>query len=52
LRLSALNVLTLRAGDVAELTGFLDPAVHRRFGLPQEFSRTRDEVSGLRVSLR
>jgi len=38
LRLSALNVLTLRAGQVAELTGFLDPAVHRRFGLAQEFS--------------
>ncbi len=37
LRLSALNVLTLRAGQVAELTGFLDPAVHRRFGLAQEF---------------
>jgi RNA polymerase sigma-70 factor (ECF subfamily) len=52
LRLSALNVLTLRAGQVAELTGFLDPAVHRRFGLPQEFSLTRDEVRGLRVSLR
>jgi RNA polymerase sigma-70 factor (TIGR02960 family) len=51
LRLSALNVLTLRAGQVAELTGFLDQAVHRRFGLPQEFSRTRDEVRGLRVSL-
>jgi RNA polymerase sigma-70 factor (TIGR02960 family) len=37
LRLSAVNVLTLRAGQVAELTGFLDPAVHRRFGLAQEF---------------
>jgi RNA polymerase sigma-70 factor (TIGR02960 family) len=36
LRLSAVNVLTLRAGQVAELTGFLDPAVHRRFGLAQE----------------
>jgi hypothetical protein len=38
LRLSAVNVLTPRAGQVAELTGFLDPAVHRRFGLAQEYS--------------
>ena len=32
-RLGALNVVTLRGGRVAELTGFLDPAVYRRFGL-------------------
>jgi RNA polymerase sigma-70 factor (TIGR02960 family) len=32
-RLGALNIVTLRGGRVAELTGFLDPAVHRRFGL-------------------
>jgi RNA polymerase sigma-70 factor (TIGR02960 family) len=51
LQLSALNVLTLRGGQIAELTGFLDPAVHRRFGLAQEFFADRDEVSGPRVSL-
>jgi RNA polymerase sigma-70 factor (TIGR02960 family) len=37
--LSAINVVTLRGGRVAELTGFLDPAVHRRFELAQEFPR-------------
>ena len=31
----ALNVLSLRAGEVLEMTGFLDPAVHARF-LPPE----------------
>jgi RNA polymerase sigma-70 factor (TIGR02960 family) len=35
-RLGAINVLGLRAGRVAELTGFLDPALHRHFGLPAE----------------
>jgi RNA polymerase sigma-70 factor (TIGR02960 family) len=38
-RLSAINVVTLRGGRVTELAGFLDPAVHRRFGLAQEFPR-------------
>jgi RNA polymerase sigma-70 factor (TIGR02960 family) len=33
-RLGALNVLALRGGKIAELTGFLDPALHRRFLLP------------------
>lgn len=33
-RLSALNVVTLRDGRIEELTGFLDPAVHERFGIP------------------
>jgi RNA polymerase sigma-70 factor (TIGR02960 family) len=32
-RLGALNVVSLRHGRVAELTGFLDPAIYRRFGL-------------------
>lgn len=36
-RLSAVNVLTLRDGRIAGLTGFLDRGVHRRFGLAAEF---------------
>ncbi len=28
------NVLTLRDRGIVEMTGFLDPAVHARFGLP------------------
>jgi RNA polymerase sigma-70 factor (TIGR02960 family) len=35
LRLNAINVVTLRAGRISEMTGFLDPEVHRRFGLPE-----------------
>lgn len=27
--LSAINVLTLRGSEVIEMTGFVDPAVHR-----------------------
>jgi RNA polymerase sigma-70 factor (ECF subfamily) len=30
-RLGAVNVVTLRDGRIAELTGFLDPQVHRWF---------------------
>ncbi|MDP9363925.1 MAG: hypothetical protein M3Q10_06820 [Chloroflexota bacterium] len=33
-RLGSLIVLTLSGGGIVELTGFLDPAVHDRFGLP------------------
>lgn len=33
-RLGAINVVTVRAGRIAELTGFLDPALHRHFDLP------------------
>jgi RNA polymerase sigma-70 factor (ECF subfamily) len=40
-RLSAINVVTLRAGRIAELVGFLDPAIHREFGLPAEFAEPR-----------
>jgi RNA polymerase sigma-70 factor (ECF subfamily) len=32
-RLGAINVLTLRGRQVVEMTGFLDPAVHRSFHL-------------------
>jgi RNA polymerase sigma-70 factor (TIGR02960 family) len=35
-RLGAINVVGLRGGQVAELTGFIDPALHRHFGLPEE----------------
>jgi len=34
-RLGAINVLSLRHGRIAELTGFLDPALRRHFGLPE-----------------
>lgn len=34
LRLGAINVLTLRGGKISEITGFLDPGVHRGFGVP------------------
>jgi RNA polymerase sigma-70 factor (TIGR02960 family) len=33
-RLSAVNLLQLRGGRIAEIAGFLDPAVYGRFGLP------------------
>jgi ketosteroid isomerase-like protein len=33
-RLSAVNVLGLRDGQICAITGFLDPAVHRQFDLP------------------
>lgn len=33
-RLGALQLITLRDGQIVELTGFLDPEVHRRFLLP------------------
>ena len=35
-RLGAINVVGLRGGRVVELTGFIDPAVGRHFGLPEE----------------
>ena len=35
-RLGAINVLTLRGRRIVEISGFLDPDVHRRFGLPVE----------------
>jgi RNA polymerase sigma-70 factor (ECF subfamily) len=37
-RLSAINVVTLRGGRIAELTAFLDPNVHHRFGLAPELA--------------
>jgi RNA polymerase sigma-70 factor (ECF subfamily) len=35
-RLGAVNLLGLRAGRIAEIAGFVDPAVGHRFGLPAE----------------
>jgi RNA polymerase sigma-70 factor (TIGR02960 family) len=35
-RLGAINVLRLRAGRIVEIAGFLDPELHRHFGLPEE----------------
>jgi RNA polymerase sigma-70 factor (TIGR02960 family) len=40
--LGAINVVTLRNGLIAEMTGFLDSNVHRRFGLPAERADTQD----------
>jgi RNA polymerase sigma-70 factor (TIGR02960 family) len=34
--LRVINVVTLRDGRIAAMDAFLDPAVHRRFGLPPE----------------
>ncbi|HET6950415.1 MAG TPA: sigma-70 family RNA polymerase sigma factor [Acidimicrobiales bacterium] len=34
--LGALNVLTLRDGQIAEMNAFLDPATHRWFDLPEQ----------------
>jgi RNA polymerase sigma-70 factor (ECF subfamily) len=39
LRLGAVNVLRVRAGRIVEIAGFLDPGVHRRFGLPDELPK-------------
>ena len=38
LRLGAINVLSLRDGRIVEIAGFLDPSLHRHFGLPEEVS--------------
>jgi RNA polymerase sigma-70 factor (TIGR02960 family) len=35
-RLGAVNLLRVRAGLVAQIAAFLDPTVHRHFGLPAE----------------
>ena len=37
-RLAAVTLLSLRAGRIAGLHSFLDPAVHRRFGLVEEIA--------------
>jgi RNA polymerase sigma-70 factor (TIGR02960 family) len=40
-RLGAIAVLSLRAGQISEISGFIDPAVHRVFGVPEEFPPDR-----------
>jgi len=35
-RLGAFNLLTLRGDRIVEISGFVDPALHRHFGLPEE----------------
>jgi RNA polymerase sigma-70 factor (TIGR02960 family) len=35
--LSGINVLTVRAGQIAWIASFLDPSLHRRFGLSPEY---------------
>jgi RNA polymerase sigma-70 factor (TIGR02960 family) len=37
-RLGAINLLSLRAGKVNQISAFLDPALYRYFGLPQELA--------------
>lgn len=34
-QLGAINLVSLRQGRIAELSAFLDPALHRHFGLPE-----------------
>jgi RNA polymerase sigma-70 factor (TIGR02960 family) len=45
-RLGAVNVLSLRAGKIVEIAGFLDPALYRHFGLPEELPAGTDPRSG------
>jgi RNA polymerase sigma-70 factor (TIGR02960 family) len=40
-RLGAINLLRLRAGQVVEIAAFLDPDLHRHFGLPEELPERR-----------
>jgi RNA polymerase sigma-70 factor (TIGR02960 family) len=40
-RIGALNVLTLREGRIAQITGFLDPAMFAQAGVPDEFHGDR-----------
>jgi RNA polymerase sigma-70 factor (TIGR02960 family) len=45
-RLGAVNVVSLRGRRIAWLAGFLDPGVHRHFGLPVELPDGADRPSG------
>jgi len=40
-RLGALNLLGLRDGRIVEIAGFLDPGLHRHFGLPESLQPDR-----------
>ena len=44
-RLGAINVLSLRAGRIVEIAGFLDPDLHRHFGLPEALPDAEDRRS-------
>jgi RNA polymerase sigma-70 factor (ECF subfamily) len=48
-RLGAINVLSVRDGKITEIAGFLDPAVHRSFRLPEDFL-AGDEFTARHVS--
>ncbi|WP_112241028.1 sigma-70 family RNA polymerase sigma factor [Kribbella monticola] len=41
-RLGAINLLHLRDGRISWISGFLDPALHRRFDVPETFSAGTD----------
>jgi len=41
-RLGAVNLLSLRAGHIVEIAGFLDPEVHRHLGLPLDLLEATD----------
>jgi ketosteroid isomerase-like protein len=45
-RLGAVNVLSLRAGRIVEIAGFLDPGLYRHVGLPEELPDGVDRPSG------
>ncbi|HMG31548.1 MAG TPA: nuclear transport factor 2 family protein, partial [Jiangellaceae bacterium] len=45
-RLGAINVLSLRAGSMVEIAGFLDPEVHRHFGLPEQLTEDVEQRRG------
>jgi RNA polymerase sigma-70 factor (TIGR02960 family) len=38
-RLGAINVLSVHGGRITAISGFLDPGLHRRLGLPSELER-------------
>jgi len=42
--LGAINVVSLRGGRIVEITGFVDPDMHRHFGLPDEFPVAGDSI--------
>ena len=44
--IGAINVLSLRAGRIVELAGFLDPELYRHFGLPEELPDAVDRPAG------
>jgi hypothetical protein len=43
-----LELLSFRAGRIAAIDAFLDPAVHRRFALPDELPALGDQLGAVR----